>query len=210
MGVPGGSGSKESACNAGDLASVPGLERSPGEGNGNLLQYSCLENSMDRGAWWATAHEVTKRHDWATKHSSVLIWNCIAISLLGSSPKDQRLDAGGWEFGPSHRAAVSITSHITVAMAPDLVFCTPKTWGGALERPGPPTSAAWSKGKPGGLGHWGQGPLEKRVTQIWIWGACGHPEYHQSDLTRKTPTPDHEDRKYRLTQALCLDPSSTS
>ena len=57
---PGGSEVKMSACNAGDLSSVPGLERSPGEGNGNPLQYSCLENPMDVGAWWATVHGVTK------------------------------------------------------------------------------------------------------------------------------------------------------
>ena len=49
-----------SACNVGDLSSIAGLERSPGEGNGNQLQYSCLENPMDRGAWWATVHEVAK------------------------------------------------------------------------------------------------------------------------------------------------------
>ena len=49
-----------SACHAGDLGSNPGLGRSPGEGNGNPLQYSCLENPMDRGAWWATAHGVAK------------------------------------------------------------------------------------------------------------------------------------------------------
>ena len=49
-----------SACNAGDPGSIPGLGRSPGEGNGNPLQYSCLENPMDRGAWWATVHGVTK------------------------------------------------------------------------------------------------------------------------------------------------------
>ena len=53
-GFPGGSADKESACNAGDLGSIPGLGRSPGEGNGNPLQYSCLENLMDRGAWQAT------------------------------------------------------------------------------------------------------------------------------------------------------------
>ena len=52
--------SVKSACNAGDPASITGLERSPGEGNGNLLQYSCLENSMDRGAWWATVDGVAK------------------------------------------------------------------------------------------------------------------------------------------------------
>ena len=50
MGFPGGSDSKVSACNAGDLGSIPGSGRSPGEGNGNPLQYSCLENPMDRGA----------------------------------------------------------------------------------------------------------------------------------------------------------------
>ena len=47
-------------CNAGDLGSIPGSGRSPGEGNGNPLQYSCLENPMDRGAWWATVHGVAK------------------------------------------------------------------------------------------------------------------------------------------------------
>ena len=59
FGLPGSDG-KASARNAGDLGSIPGLGRSPGEGNGNPLQYSCLENSMDGGAWWATVHGVTK------------------------------------------------------------------------------------------------------------------------------------------------------
>ena len=58
--APGGSDSKQSACNAGDPGSIPGSGRSPGEGNGNPLQYSCLENPMDIGAWWATVHGVTK------------------------------------------------------------------------------------------------------------------------------------------------------
>ena len=60
MGFPGGSDGKESACNAGDAGLIPGSERSPGEGNSNPLQYSCLENSTDRGAWLATVHGVTK------------------------------------------------------------------------------------------------------------------------------------------------------
>ena len=60
MGFPGGSEVKASACNAGDLVSIPGLGRSSGEGNGNPLQYSCLENPMDGGAWWATVHGVAK------------------------------------------------------------------------------------------------------------------------------------------------------
>ena len=60
MGFPSGSDSEESACNAGDPGSIPGLGRFLGEGNGNPLQYSCLENPMDREAWWATVHGVTK------------------------------------------------------------------------------------------------------------------------------------------------------
>ena len=59
-GFPGGSVGKESACNAEEPGSIPGLGRSPGEGNGNQFQYSCLENSMDRGAWQATVHGVTE------------------------------------------------------------------------------------------------------------------------------------------------------
>ena len=54
-GLPGGSEGKVPACNVGDLGSIPGLGRSPGEGNGNPLQYSSLENPMDGGAWWATS-----------------------------------------------------------------------------------------------------------------------------------------------------------
>ena len=60
LGLPCSSNSKESACNAGDPGSIPGLERSSGEVNGNPLQYSCLENHMDREAWWATVRGVTK------------------------------------------------------------------------------------------------------------------------------------------------------
>ena len=55
-----GSDGKESACNVGDPGSIPGSGRSPGEGSGNPLQYSCLENPMDGGAWQATVHEVAK------------------------------------------------------------------------------------------------------------------------------------------------------
>ena len=62
-GFSGGSVVKNLPANAGDLGLVPGLRRSPGEGNGNPLQYSCLENSTDRGAWWATVHEVAKELD---------------------------------------------------------------------------------------------------------------------------------------------------
>ena len=58
MGFPSGSDGKESDCNAGDLGSISGSGRSSGEGNGNPFQYSCLENPMDRGAWWAIVHGV--------------------------------------------------------------------------------------------------------------------------------------------------------
>jgi len=57
---PGGSDGKEFACNAGDTSSIPGSGRSPGEGNGYPLQYSCLGNPMDRGAWQAMVHVVAK------------------------------------------------------------------------------------------------------------------------------------------------------
>ena len=60
MGFPGGPESKESVCSAGDWSSIPGLGRSPGEGSGNPLQYSYLENSVDREAWWATVHGVSE------------------------------------------------------------------------------------------------------------------------------------------------------
>ena len=60
MGFPGGTDGKESVCIAGDPSLIPGLGRSPGEGNGNQLQYSCLENSMDRGAWQATSMELQR------------------------------------------------------------------------------------------------------------------------------------------------------
>ena len=57
-----GSEVKVSACNVQDLGSIPGLGRFPGEGNGNPLQYSCLKNPSDRGAWWSTVHEVAENH----------------------------------------------------------------------------------------------------------------------------------------------------
>jgi len=64
---PCGSVSK-TTCNAGDLDLIPGSGRSPGEGNGNLLQYSCLRNPMDRGAWWAIVHGVARvGHNLMTK-----------------------------------------------------------------------------------------------------------------------------------------------
>ena len=78
MNFPHSSVGKESACNAGDLGSIPGLGRSAGEGNGNPLQYSCLENPMDRGASWAIVHGVSRvRHDLATKPPNLIKQNLV-------------------------------------------------------------------------------------------------------------------------------------
>ena len=72
---PGGSDSKASAYNAGDLCLTPGSGRSPGEGHGNPLQYSCLENPMDRGVWEATVHGVTKSRTRLSNFTSLLHQN---------------------------------------------------------------------------------------------------------------------------------------
>ena len=89
-----GSEVKGSACNAGDLGLIPGSGRSPGEGNSNPHQYSCLENPMDGGAWWATAHGVTKSlHDWATSLSLSLSNQEAYIILLASPIRGQTEEA---------------------------------------------------------------------------------------------------------------------
>ena len=86
---PRGSEVKVSACNAEDLGSIPGSGRSPGEGNGNPLQYSCLENPMDRGAWWATVQRVT----------SVLPMNIQDWFPLGLTGLNfQELASSNWHF----------------------------------------------------------------------------------------------------------------
>ena len=94
LGFPGGSHGKDSAFSAGDLASIPGLRRSPGEGNGNPLWYSCLENSMDRGAWWAVCFMGSQRvgHDRAT-NTHTYIGNLGAFPG-GTSGKEPACDAG--------------------------------------------------------------------------------------------------------------------
>ena len=83
VGFPGGSEVKASACNAGDLGSIPGLGRSPGDGNGNPLQYSCLENPMDGGAWWATVHGVAKSQIRLRDFTFTLsiLWHCLSLEL---------------------------------------------------------------------------------------------------------------------------------
>ena len=80
---------KESACNAGDLGSIPGSGRSPREGNGNPLHYSSLENPMDRGAWWPTVHEVARVvHDLATRPPRLHLFIFAFVSIaFGDWPK---------------------------------------------------------------------------------------------------------------------------
>ena len=81
-----GSEVKASACNAGDLGSTPGLGRSPGEGNGNPLQYSCPENPMDEGAWQATVNEVAKSWTQLSDFTSLQYSLSISINTCDGSP----------------------------------------------------------------------------------------------------------------------------
>ena len=89
-GFPGGSDGRESACNAGDPGFIPGSGIPPGRGNDNPLQYSCLENPMDRGVWWVIVHGVTdSRHNWVTNTFTFLsapFWNRVYFSILLLSP----------------------------------------------------------------------------------------------------------------------------
>ena len=92
--LPDGSVGKESACNAGDIGLIPGLGRSLGGGHGNPFQYSCLENPMDRGAWRATVHAVTKSqtrlkrlsmHTRAKYTFSITCFTCLTVHEAGSA-----------------------------------------------------------------------------------------------------------------------------
>ena len=84
-GFPGGSEVKASASNTGDLGSIPGSGRSPGEGTGNPLQYSCLENPMDGGIWWATVHGVA--NSWTRLSDLTTISKCDSIEeMLSAKP----------------------------------------------------------------------------------------------------------------------------
>ena len=94
-GFPGGSDGKASVCHAGDLSSIPGLGRSPGEENGSPLQYSCLENPMDGGAWWATVHGVAKSH---TRLSDFTFFHSSAgrVALCPAGPSTWHLGVRAW------------------------------------------------------------------------------------------------------------------
>ena len=103
LGFPGGSDGKESACNARDLGSLPRLGRSPGEGNGNPLQYSCLENPMDRGAWRTTVHGVTKSQT-RLKHLKLSVscfWGLTGSFSEGKHSVQGRKEKRGQLAGPA-------------------------------------------------------------------------------------------------------------
>ena len=87
---PGGSEVKASACNARDLGSIPGSGSSPGEGNGNPLQYSCLENPMDRGAWWATVHGVVKSRAWLSDLTYYCFPGALGVKNLPTSAGEKK------------------------------------------------------------------------------------------------------------------------
>ena len=99
LGFPAGSAGKESACNAGDLGSIPGLGRSPEEGNSYAFQYSGLENPMDRGAWQATVHGSQRvRHDWANFTFTFKV--TLVAQLVKNLPELQQTQVQllGWEY----------------------------------------------------------------------------------------------------------------
>ena len=88
LGFPGISDGKESAWNAGDLGSIPGLGRSPGEGNGNPLQYSCLVNSMNRGTWRPTVHGIRRvGHNWVTLFFFTFLISSLLALITKMSPQ---------------------------------------------------------------------------------------------------------------------------
>ena len=106
-GFPGGSEVKASACNARDLGSVPGSGRSPGEGNGNPLQYSCLANPMGGGAWWAIVHGVAKSRtrlsDFTCTFTLSILYTAVCIhgggndNPLQHSCLENPMDRGAWQ-----------------------------------------------------------------------------------------------------------------
>ena len=106
-GFPGGSDGKESACNVGDLGLIPGLGRSPGGEHGNPLQYSCLENPMNRRAWWATVLGVAKSWAWlSAQHSTFVFFILLILRILSHLPvvvvkrrSRRRRWRGGWRQG---------------------------------------------------------------------------------------------------------------
>ena len=112
---PGGSEVKASACNAGDLGSIPGLGRSPGEGNGNPLQCSCLENPMDGGAWWTTVHRVTKSQTGLSDLTFTFTFHDDLQDLLELTPRKEVLFIiGDWNEKVESQEIPGVTSSLAL------------------------------------------------------------------------------------------------
>ena len=92
LGFPGGSDGKESSCNAGDASLIPGSGKSSGEENSTQLEYSCLENFMDRGSWWATVHGVAKSWTWMSEWRT-----CMYVGIQFSSVNENTLCFTPWK-----------------------------------------------------------------------------------------------------------------
>ena len=111
LGFSGGLDVKESACSAQDLGSIPVSGRSPGEGNGNPLQYSCLEYPMDGGTWPATVHGATKSQTWLSNFSLDILWHCSSLGLewklIFSSPVATAEFSKSWHIEGSTLTASS-------------------------------------------------------------------------------------------------------
>ena len=108
-----GSVGKESTCNAGDVSWILGLERSPGGGHGSPLQYPCLENPMNRGAWWAAVHSVVKSWTWLKQLSMHHVF--IFLSAASATVKKQ----AGISFRPKYWSQCR-----TLDLYACLIFCT--------------------------------------------------------------------------------------
>ena len=113
IGFPGGSDGKESACNAGDLSLIPDSERSPGEGNGSPLQCSCLENSMDRRAWWATVDWGHKEWD-TTERQHFHMFRSVTWVYVSRFLSHHNKDLEWWTLKPPRRVTAlgSWTDHV--------------------------------------------------------------------------------------------------
>ena len=121
MGFPSSSPGKESTCNAADPGSIPGWGRSPGEGNSNPLQYSFLENPMDRGAWWATVHGVPKSQTQLSAHIPHADEDVgrPALSYMGSVWWELKMIPPLWEIAWRFSKKLNICSPYDPAFIPE-------------------------------------------------------------------------------------------
>ena len=124
MGFPCGSAGKESTGNAGDLGSIPGLGRSPEGGHGNPLHCSCLENPMDRTAWWATVHGVAKSQTQLSDFTFTMWWSLLKLMSIESvMPSNHLIPCHPLLLLPSIFPSIRVSSNESV-----LRFRWPKYW----------------------------------------------------------------------------------